>query len=202
MEQLSFFGDTGQRFKLPAELLQYIPCIFNDNESKFFMKAFIEHIPWEQKLITMYGKQLLTPRLTSWHGDAHKAYAYSGNKFNPLPWTPELLTIKQKIEPLAGIVFNSVLLNYYRDGNDSVAWHSDDETELGAQPVIASVSFGQPRRFDVRNKIDKNIKHAVLLEEGSMLLMKGDLQHNWEHRIAKSTVPMKPRINLTFRVII
>ena len=202
MEQLSVFGDEGQHLNLPANLLQYIPCIFNSNESKHFMKAFIEQIPWEQKQITMYGKQLLTPRLTSWHGDAHKAYAYSGNKFNPLPWTPELLKIKHKIEPLAGVLFNSVLLNYYRDGNDSVAWHSDDETELGGQPVIASVSFGQPRRFDVRNKTDKNIKYAIMLEEGSMLLMKGDLQQKWEHRIAKSTLPMNSRVNLTFRVIV
>ena len=109
--------------------------------------------------------------------------------------------IKEKIEPLAGTRFNSVLLNYYRDANDSVAWHSDDEYELGVNPVIASVSFGQVRRFDIRNKLDRNRKYSIYLENGSLLVMKGDLQHNWVHQIPKSTKPLKARVNLTFRVI-
>jgi alkylated DNA repair dioxygenase AlkB len=149
----------------------------------------------------MYSKQVITPRLTAWYGDANKDYSFSGNKFHPLPWTKELLEIKEKIEPIVGIRFNSVLLNYYRDGNDSVAWHSDNEAELGRQPVIASVSFGQVRRFDIRHKLGHKQKYAVKLENGSLLILKGDLQQNWEHRIAKSATPMHPRVNLTFRVI-
>jgi alkylated DNA repair dioxygenase AlkB len=115
-----------------------------------------------------------------------------------MPWTLELQAIREKIEPLAGARFNTVLLNYYRDGNDSVAWHSDKESIMGSQPIIASISFGQVRSFDIRNKADHKKRHSVLLEHGSFLLMKAGLQGNWGHRIAKSAKPMRPRINLTF----
>jgi len=165
------------------------------------LRTFTGNVPWKQETIQMYGKLLKTPRLTAWYGDNEKDYTFSGTKYHPMPWTGELLAIKEKIEPLAGIRFNSVLLNYYRDANDSVAWHSDDEYELGVNPVIASVSLGQVRRFDIRHKQDHNRKYSVYLENGSLLIMKGDLQHNWEHRIAKSAKPMKERVNLTFRVI-
>lgn len=186
---------------LPEDLLAYTPELFTTAESASYLQKFITTIPWEQRTVMMYGKPVITPRLTAWFGDTGKNYAYTGTRFQPNPWTPELLTIKARIEPLARVHFNSVLLNYYRDGNDSVAWHSDNETELGKQPIIASVSFGQVRRFDIRHKKDHDRKYAVRLENGSMLLMKGDLQQHWEHRIAKSTTPLKPRINLTFRII-
>ncbi|WP_419698985.1 alpha-ketoglutarate-dependent dioxygenase AlkB family protein [Mucilaginibacter sp. NFX135] len=114
------------------------------------------------------------------------------------PWTPELLMIKHLVEPLAGVKFNSVLLNYYRDGNDSVAWR----IRFRKYPVIASVSFGQVRSFDIRNKYNHSEKYSVRLEHGSFLLMKAGLQENWEHRIAKSIKSMKARINLTSRVVI
>lgn len=201
MEQLSFFGEAGQTPGLPQDILEYHPNIFTSTESAAFLKFFIDTISWEQKMIMMYGKEMITPRLTAWYGDPEKTYAYTGNHFNPLPWTNELLEIKQRIEPLANIKFNSVLLNYYRNGNDSVAWHSDNENELGDRPLIASVSFGQVRRFDIRHKQDHQRKYAINLENGSLLLMKGDLQQDWEHRIAKSTKPMRERVNLTFRVI-
>ena len=200
-EQLSLFGHQGKSIGLPEDVLKYIPGLFDPEESAGFLETFIAGIPWEQRIVTMYGKKIITPRLTAWYGEKEKNYAYSGNLFQPRPWTRELLDIKEKVEPFSGVRFNSVLLNYYRDGNDSVAWHSDNETELGKQPVIASVSFGQVRRFDVRHKKDHQQKYSVRLEEGSLLLMKGDLQQNWEHRIAKSVTPMKARINLTFRII-
>ncbi|PTR01067.1 alkylated DNA repair dioxygenase AlkB [Mucilaginibacter yixingensis] len=199
--QLSFFTDAGQSAGLPKELLEYIPAVFSGQESALYLQRFIDTIPWEQTPIMMYGKPMLTPRLTAWFGDTGKSYAYTGNRFNPYPWTDDLIAIKKRLEPLAGVVYNSVLLNYYRDGNDSVAWHADDEQELGPQPHIASVSFGQVRRFDIRNKADHQQKYAIKLENGSLLLMKGSLQHEWEHRIPKSTTPMGARINLTFRVI-
>jgi alkylated DNA repair dioxygenase AlkB len=201
MEQLNIFGEAAQIISLPGELLEYIPGLFNPQESIALMNKFISNVPWQQRIITMYGKQIITPRLTAWYGDKGKDYTFSGTKFDPLPWTKELQQIREKTEKIAGITFNTVLLNYYRDGNDSVAWHSDDEYDLGNKPVIASVSLGQARRFDVRHKTDHQKKYSVNLENGSLLLMKGDLQHSWEHRIAKSTKPLKERVNLTFRVI-
>jgi len=165
------------------------------------MQKFIDEMPWQQKVIKMYDKHLLTPRLTVWVGDPGTNYTFSGEKYDPLPWTEELQTIRERVQILSGVNFNSVLLNYYRDGNDSVAWHSDNEDELGEHPVVASVTFGQVRSFDIRNKRDHSQKYSVKLEDGSYLLMKGDLQENWEHRVAKSTKPMKKRVNLTFRVI-
>jgi alkylated DNA repair dioxygenase AlkB len=201
LEQLSFFEAPVNRKDLPPNLLAYQPCVFNRDESQFYLETFINQTTWKQEIVQMHGKAIKTPRLTAWYGNSNKSYAFSGNKYNPLPWTMELLAIKARVEPIAGMEFNSVLLNYYRDGNDSVAWHSDDEYELGFKPTIASVSFGQERRFDVRQKADHKCKYSVVLESGSVLFMKGDLQRSWHHRIAKSTQPMKPRVNLTFRVI-
>ena len=201
MEQLSFFAESGQSKGLPPELLNYRANIFRPEESEYLMNKFIAEMPWQQKVVKMYNKNIFTPRLTIWVGDPGTDYSFSGEKHDPLPWTEELLMIKNKIEPLAGTKFNSVLLNYYRDGNDSVAWHSDNEDSLGRHPVVASVTFGQVRSFDIRNKKNHSQKFSVRLENGSYLLMKGELQEKWEHRIAKSNKPMKERVNLTFRVI-
>src|ERR1700744_5996585 len=155
----------------------------------------------EQKTVKMRDKHMLTPRLTAWYGDPQTNYVFTGLQLDPMPWTPELLAIKTKVEPLAGVTFNSVLLNYYRDGNDSVAWHSDKENVLGKRPVIASVTFGQVRSFDIRRKTDHKEIYSVRLEHGSFLLMKAGLQEAFEHRIAKSVKTMKARGNLTFRVV-
>lgn len=202
MEQLSFFDGGLQNTRhLPLKLLDYRPQFFTGEESAAFIQKLKTEIAWQQETIQMYGKILKTPRLTAWYGDNEKTYAFSGNKYHPMPWTLELLQIKQRVDEAAGIRFNSVLLNYYRNGNDSVAWHADDEPELGRNPVIASVSFGQARKFDIRHKQDHKLRHSVELENGSLLIMKGDLQHNWEHQVPKSTKALKERINLTFRVI-
>ena len=202
MEQLSFFAEAGQSKGLPEELLKYYPGFVDGAISDKLLKQFITHTPWKQQVRKMYDKEVITPRLTAWYGDPEAFdYAALGNTA-PIPWTNELLTIKNMVEPVAGIKFNSVLLNYYRDGNDSVAWHSDREEVLGKNPVIASVSFGQVRSFDIRKKADHDEKYSIRLEHGSFLLMKAGLQESWEHRIAKSTRPMKARINLTFRVVI
>jgi alkylated DNA repair dioxygenase AlkB len=201
MEQMTLFGQAGKSVGLPETVLQYIPGLFTEGECESILAKLVSSVPWEQRSVSMYGKQIVTPRLTAWYGDEKKTYAYSGSKFHPLPWTPELLAIRDRIMPFIGTSFNSVLLNYYRDGNDSVAWHSDNERELGPQPIIGSVSFGQVRSFDIRRKDDHAKKFSVRLEPGSLLVMKGDLQQNWEHRIAKSKIPMGARVNLTFRVI-
>lgn len=201
MEQLCFFPESGQTGGLPAEMLKYTPGLFTPAESDQYLDRFIHTVPWEQKTVKMWDKQMLTPRLTAWYGDPQTNYTFTGLKLDPMPWTPELLEIKARVEPLAGVEFNSVLLNYYRDGNDSVAWHSDKENVLGRRPVIASVSFGQTRSFDIRRKTDHKKSYSVRLEHGSFLLMKAGLQEAFEHRIAKSAKPMQPRINLTFRIV-
>jgi alkylated DNA repair dioxygenase AlkB len=202
MEQFSFFAEAGQSPDLPSALLEYHAGLFDELESEFLLNKFIVECPWKQKVVRMYDKEVITPRLTAWYADA-ETYDYTSlRRSAPNLWTPELLMIKQKVELVAGVKFNSVLLNYYRDGNDSVAWHSDNEKALGKRPVIASVSFGHVRCFDIRNKLDHSLKYGIRLESGALMIMKGDLQLNWEHRIAKSVKPMKPRVNLTFRVVI
>jgi alkylated DNA repair dioxygenase AlkB len=201
MEQLSFFEESDKGVKLPIDLLDYRPNFFTPAESTDLLKMLNVGINWKQDTIYMYGKVLNTPRLTAWYGEADRRYSFSGKTLEPLPWTPELLMIKRRIEEAAAVTFNSVLLNYYRNGNDSVAWHSDDEQELGTNPVIASVSFGQVRRFDVRHKQDHKLKYSVELGDGSLLIMKGNLQHHWQHQVPKSSKRLKERINLTFRII-
>src|ERR1700748_14008 len=201
MKQLALFVEAGQSKNLPAEFLEYHPGFIPTKESDNLLASFTNTTPWKQTTQRLWDKEYLTPRLTAWYGDMGTDYSVSGKIANQLPWTDELWMIKEMLEPLAGVKFNSVLLNYYRDGNDSVAWHSDNENVLGKQPVVASVTFGQVRSFDIRNKKDHAQKYSVKLENGSYLLMKGGLQEDWEHRIAKSTKPMKERVKLTFRKI-
>lgn len=195
MEQLSLFGEAGQSRGLPTALLDYRPGLLDAAESEFIMNKLISETSFRQPVQKMYDKEVVTPRLIAWYGDAVDKIP------DMRPWTPELLMIKNKVEPIAGMQFNSVLLNWYRDGNDSVAWHSDKESVPGRKTTVASVSFGQVRSFDIRNKQDHSEKYSVKLENGSFLLMKAGLQDGWEHRIAKSARPMKARLNLTFRLI-
>jgi alkylated DNA repair dioxygenase AlkB len=201
MEQLCFFPEAGQSKGLPVEMLEYRPGLFTKEQGDNLLSKFINTTSWKQTTQKMWEKEYLTPRLTAWFGDVGTDYSEAGKISNPRPWTNELLMIKNLVEPLAGIKFNSVLLNYYRDGNDSVAWHSDKESILGRRPVIASVSFGQVRSFDIRNKLNHKEHYSVRLEHGSFLLMKAGLQEAFEHRIAKSVKPMGARVNLTFRVV-
>lgn len=202
MEQLSFFRESGQTPGLPKEVLEYIPGFIDITEANLLLSGFISDTPWIQKKVKMYDKEVIIPRLSAWYGDPDGTDYNALGKSVPLPWTAELLKLKLLVESASGINFNSVLLNYYRDGQDSVAWHSDNETVMGSHPVIASVSFGQVRAFDIRRKTDHSEKYTVRLEHGSLLLMKGDLQTKWDHRIAKSTKVMRPRVNLTFRKIV
>ena len=194
-EQLKLFDDR-QHLMLPRELMDYTPVFFTRKESDDFLDTFLNTVPWQQSKVKMYEKEVWTPRLSAWFGDRP---IRSEDKRTPLAWTPELLMMKQRIEAWTGMVFNGVLLNYYRNENDSVAWHSDKDTVPGLKTEIASVSFGQVRSFDFRNKENHRQKYSIELEHGSLLLMKGDLQKFWEHRIAKSALPMKARLNLTFR---
>lgn len=200
MQQLSLF-DPKECLLFPENLLEYYPGFVSVPESGMLMKQWIDEVPWREQSMRMYGKDVLAPRLMAWFGDTDKAYTFSGTRFEPFAWTPELSDLKRGIEERTGFTFNSVLLNYYRNGNDSVAWHGDNEHELGQNPVIASVSLGQERRFEFRCRADHNRKYGLTLENGSLLIMKGDLQHTWEHRVPKSKTQHGPRVNLTFRTI-
>ena len=183
-----------------AEVCVY-PELFSKQEADDLFDTLKNEIAWRQDKIKLYGQEHDVPRLTAWYGDADKHYAYSGITLQPTPWIPALLQIKKKIESVSDIKFNSVLLNLYRDGADSVSWHSDDEPELGKNPVIGSVTLGQARPFQMKHKFIKGEKRAIVLEHGSYLLMKGRTQHQWLHQIPKSKKLMDERINLTYRVV-
>ena len=148
----------------------------------------------------MFGKEVLIPRCTSWYGDENMHYKYSGINNIPLPWTDELNELKAKVEQQANATFNSVLLNQYRDGNDSVGWHADDEKELGENPIIASINFGATRAFILKHNTTKE-KIIIDLTHGSLLVMGGAMQHNWKHTIPKRKKVIDTRVNLTFRLI-
>ncbi|MBV7529588.1 alpha-ketoglutarate-dependent dioxygenase AlkB [Chitinophaga sp. sic0106] len=200
MSQLNLFNET-EGFRFPEELLEYFPGFMETTAALTLMHTLIDTVPWEQHLQRMYDKEVLTPRLTAWYGDPDKTYHMAGKTLQMHAWLPELQALREQITTTTGHTFNSVLLNFYRDENDSVAWHRDKESELGNRPVIASVSLGAARPFEFRQLDNHSNKYALTLGNGSLLLMKGDLQQQWEHRIAKAGYKLKPRINLTFRSI-
>jgi alkylated DNA repair dioxygenase AlkB len=155
--------------------------------------------PWRREVATVMGRRVPIPRLTAWHGEA--GYVYSGIRMEPAPWSEPLLELKAVAERLAGRPFNSVLLNLYRDGRDSVSWHADNERGLGCEPVIASISLGAARRFHLRHRC-RNERLGIDLPHGSCLLMAGATQHHWLHQLPKTARPVGPRINLTFRLML
>lgn len=184
-----------------AEVIIY-PNFFEKEESDKIFQELFRDIKWRQDEIEYYGKKIDLPRLTAWYGDFGKSYTYSSILMNSDAWTPTLLFIKERIEKVANVFFNSVLLNLYRNGRDSVSWHRDNEPELGENPVIASVSFGETRKFQFRHRLRKELgKIDVDLTHGSLLIMKGATQQFWQHQIPKTSKHVAPRINLTFRII-
>ncbi|WP_298739356.1 alpha-ketoglutarate-dependent dioxygenase AlkB [uncultured Chitinophaga sp.] len=202
-QQLFVFpeDDAPHKVLLKDGALEYYPHFFTIPEADRLLQQLLKKIDWKQESMNMYGKQVLFPRLMAWHGDAGSTYAFSGKTYSPQPWTPPLPEIRQRIEPVAGVQFNSVLLNLYRDGKDAMGWHADDEPELGLNPLIASVNLGATRRFMLRYKSDHRLKYELELQHGSLLIMKGTIQHYWQHQVPKTSRPLPSRINLTFRVI-
>lgn len=184
-----------------AEVVLY-PAFFSASEADHLLQELRDTTAWRQETIKFCGKKIDVPRLTAWYGDAGTSYVYSGIKNVPLPWTSALIEVKRAVEPPSGVIYNSVLLNRYRTGQDSVSWHADDEPEFGDQPVIASVSFGGTRTFQLRHKKRKELKASVELTHGSVLIMRGGTQVNWLHRIPKTAKPVEERLNPTFRAII
>jgi alkylated DNA repair dioxygenase AlkB len=190
-------------YDLPDADMILFDNFFTKQESTKLQQNLIDNIQWRQDKIKIFGRLLDQPRLTAFYGDTKKAYSYSGILMTPIEWNEELLFIKNRVEEVANNKFTSVLLNYYRDGKDSMGWHSDDEKELGQNPIIGSVSFGESRVFQMKHKFQKDIKKVdIPLTNGSFLLMKGTTQHFWQHQIPKSKRQMNSRINLTFRIII
>ena len=169
-------------------------------EQDRYFGLLLGDVPWQQHEIRLFGKVHLQPRLVAWYGDAGRQYSYSGIRLAPLPWIEPVLLLKRLCEKFAETDFNSVLLNLYRDGQDTVGWHSDDEPELGPEPVIASLSLGAERAFRLRNKAT-GASQTVELPAGSVLVMSGRCQEEWEHHLPRRGRVLEPRINLTFRQI-
>ncbi len=190
---------------LPLQLqdadLQYLPHWQPSSIADRWLQSLLSETPWEQPVVHLHGRDYPVPRRVAWYGDPQASYGYSGLQHQPLPWTPTLLAIRRQLEQHVKAPLNAVLLNFYRDGQDSMGWHSDDETELGPEPLIASLSLGGVRRFDLRRKGQGRIEHSLNLEHGSLLVMRGSTQHYWQHQVAKTRRPCAPRINLTFRWI-
>lgn len=192
---------TYQEIVLPDASMRYFPALFEPADSDHLFDRLLHDIDWQQERITLYGKTMNVPRLSAWYGDAGRDYTYSGITAHAAPWIEPLLLIKSHVEHAVHASFNSVLVNQYRDGKDSVAWHSDDEPELGQNPLIASVSLGAQRPFCLRRKDNHSEQFRLILEHGSCLLMQGRTQHHWQHQIAKTRRLVGARINLTFRQV-
>ncbi len=187
---------------IPDAEVSYFRSAFTRDESNRLLTDLLANVAWKQEAIQLFGKEIQQPRLTAWYGDENAIYTYSNIVNHPLPWLPDLRQIKHRCETLTGARFNSVLLNYYRDGQDSMGWHQDNEPELGDNPVIASVSLGATRRFQLRHKKRKELATiSIDLMHGSMLLMRGTTQRFWKHQIPKTAQAVGARINLTFRFI-
>jgi alkylated DNA repair dioxygenase AlkB len=197
----SLKSDEKEVISMPDADVIFYRNFYNQQESDELFKTLFNEIKWRQDKMKIYGKEVNLPRKTAWYGDKNKSYTFSGIHLQPEPWTPTLLQVKEKVEKIGKVQFNSVLLNLYRDGNDGISWHTDAETELGKNPVIGSVSFGGTRRFMFRHKYNKELKAEIELTHGSFLLMAGTTQHFWQHQIPKTSKNVQPRINLTFRVI-
>lgn len=186
---------------LPDAEIIYYPHFMDTIEADAIFSDLKNTIPWQQDEIRVFGKIHQQPRLTALYGNKDKTYSYSNITMSPNPWIPILEKIKLEIEKVCPTEFTTVLLNYYRDGKDSNGWHADDEKELGINPIIASMSFGATRNFQLKHNSNTGIKKNILLEHGSLLIMKGTTQQYWKHQIPKTAKPIGPRINLTFRII-
>ncbi len=203
MKQQGLALDTPDGENLPladAELVFYKQVL--GDEGITLLQHLIRDIAWRQEHITLFGKRHPQPRLSAWYGDPEASYRYSGLDNTPGAWTDDLQYLRQRVQQTSGYRFNSVLLNYYRDGNDAMGQHSDDEPELGTEPVIASLSLGATRRMRFTHRQRRFEPLALDLEHGSLLLMAGATQRNWKHGISRTKRHCGPRVNLTFRRII
>ena len=181
--------------------LSYYSNFLNKEESDFLFTSLQTSAHWRQDKVKVFGKIYDQPRLCFLVSEGSKGYSYSGLTLPPIPFDSQLLELKRKVEQVSGHAFNSCLVNLYRDGNDSNGWHSDDEKELGPNPIIASISLGIQRNFDLKHKNNPEQKRRIALEHGSLLIMSGRTQSDFKHQLPKSKRITAARINLTFRYI-
>lgn len=179
----------------------WVRHFLSTQEAEQLLQTLQQEIPWRQDSLRIAGKDTPIPRLQAWYGDPGMNYTYSGLTLQPLPWAPALDAIKHRIEDYSDCHFNSLLANLYRDENDSVGWHADNEPELGENPTIASLSLGETRDFVLKHRNHQEQKLKLSLQSGDLLIMKGSLQHHWLHQVPKCKTQCQPRINLTFRRI-
>lgn len=199
---MDLFSDKKLNWKLPDAELIYIANFFSNQEASYYFESLLKGTKWQQDEIKVFGKTYQQPRLTAFYGENSMSYSYSNITMHPSPFSKDLLKIKTRVEEECQYQFNSLLLNLYRNGNDSNGWHADNETSLGIHPVIASVSFGEQRYFHFKHRQLKQERYKMLLEHGSLLIMKGAMQEHWLHQIAKTKRAVGPRINLTFRKLV
>ena len=190
-----------QRFDLPGAEVRLAPFCDATAAANWFARLHAG-IPWQRHRLRLFGRELDAPRLSCWIGDAGTSYTYSRTRFEPQPWTPALTGLRARLCRFCGEQYNSALCNLYRDGRDAMGWHSDDEPELGSEPVIASLSFGATRRFRLRHRCDPALRLELELESGSLLHMAGATQRNYRHDLPRTMRALGPRINLTFRHIV
>jgi alkylated DNA repair dioxygenase AlkB len=198
-------GGGWEHLPLADADVRYAPCWLARDEADELFRRLQDDIPWERHRLRMFGREVDAPRLSCWIGDPGTIYMYSRSRFEPRPWPPSLLSVRAHVEQACEAPFNSVLANLYRNGDDAMGWHSDDEPELGAQPIIASVSLGAERRFRFRRRVPRGMRASppvgLALAHGSLLRMAGSTQHHYQHDLPRSTAVVGPRINLTFRLI-
>ena len=198
---MDLFSEKKTIIKLPNAELIHIANFYNSEISNHYFEVLKKTIQWQQDDITIFGKTYKQPRLTAMYANNKKPYSYSNITMKPHEFTPEVLQIKSDIEKEIHHKFTSVLLNLYRNGNDSNGWHADNEKELGKNPIIASLSFGATRPFHFKHRNIKEERHKINLHHGSLLIMKGEMQHYWLHQISKTKKDIGERINLTFRTL-
>jgi len=189
-----------ERLLLPDAELTWWPAWLAADAARELFAALARQTPWEQSEIRIAGRRLRIPRLNAWYGDPGAGYGYSGARLARHAWTPALAAVREAVERATGHRFNSALLNLYRSGADSVDWHSDDEAELGPEPVIAALSLGATRRFELRHRAKAALRHRLALGDGALLLMAGAMQRHWRHRVPKEPGVAAPRISITLRL--
>jgi alkylated DNA repair dioxygenase AlkB len=201
MELFDFPSDPSVNL-LPGEgIVNYYGKLMSASEATTMAQALLDRIEWRNDEAVIYGKRIITKRKVAWYGEEAFSYTYSNTTKTALPWTPELLFLKNLAEKYSGETYNSCLLNLYHDGSEGMAWHSDGEKDLRKNGAIASLSFGAERKFCFKHK-KSGEKIDVFLEAGSLLVMKGETQTHWLHRLPPTTKVHQPRINLTFRTIV
>jgi alkylated DNA repair dioxygenase AlkB len=201
MDLFSELPDKEQNILPKDGIVNYYGQVFNRTDADLYFQKLMEEISWENDQAVVFGKLIVTKRKVAWYGDRHFSYTYSNVTKTAKPWTAALLELKQKCEEITGETYNSCLLNLYHDGNEGMAWHSDSEKDLKKNGAIASLSFGAERKFAFKHKVERTVI-GLPLAHGSLLVMKGETQNHWVHRLPPTKRVNTARVNLTFRTII